>query len=295
MQTPRELTPEVAVIIPTLNSPMIDRVISAVLEQEPKAALRELLVVGRDDAGLICPADKLKFIDTGKPVSAGTARNLGINASRAPLILFLDSDCIPEPNWLAGHLEAHAKGHQLVGGGVLPTGKNYWHKVYNLSLFNKTLFTSPEGAREILPTLNLSVQRTVVEQSGLMKEELLRGQDADWIQRMRKNDVEPFFWPNAPVRHEHNRYTLKTLWRDFARSGYFARKIRLDHAEILNTPSLLKNRVLVRLLSPAIAAWSLVEISRRHPGFARMYWKYLPGIYLSKLAWCWGAGKRDLP
>jgi len=48
---------------------------------------------------------------------AGPARNGGVAAARADILAFTDSDCRPEPEWLAAGMKALA-GHDFVGGKV---------------------------------------------------------------------------------------------------------------------------------------------------------------------------------
>lgn len=48
---------------------------------------------------------------------AGPARNAGVAASRAPLLAFVDSDCVPEPSWLAAGVAALDR-YEVVGGHV---------------------------------------------------------------------------------------------------------------------------------------------------------------------------------
>lgn len=279
-----------AIVIPSLNSPVLDRVLSAVAGQSGLESVEEVLVVGRDEAGLIGERPGVRLLDTGRPVNPAVARNLGVRDTNAPLLLFLDSDCIPQPGWLQAHQEAHARGHRVVGGGVVPDGSNYWSLSYNLGMFNEYLNTLPAGARSFLPTLNLSVEREVIEQAGPLDETLPRSQDMEWTARMHEAGYRPYFHPAAAVRHLHNRTTLKTVWEDSARSGRYARAVRWQHRDLLRTPALLQHPELVRLLSPLIAGWTTLRIVGRQPGVFLRRPETIPAVYLTKIAWCWGAG-----
>ncbi len=281
----------IAVIIPSLNSPIIDKVVAAIESQVNATQIDEIIVVGRDEGRLLDLAGRARLIDTVTPVPPGTARNIGIKESSAELLIFLDSDCLPQPGWLQEHIDAHNAGHQVVCGGVAPDGQNYWSLSYNLTMFHEFFSTAEPGARDFLPTLNLSVERTVVDDVGLLDENLPRSQDVDWTTRMNRAGYQPYFWPAAAIQHRHNRTTWGKVWRDCVRSGHHARQVRLRHQETLKTPWLLNSRLFVRLFSPLIAAWVTLRILRTRPMTFLRNWFTLPAIYFTKIAWCWGAGK----
>jgi len=280
------------IIIPNLNSPILDQVLDAVTAQEGIDTVRDLLIVGRDEPGLSKSSQRARLLDTSHPVNPAVARNLGIRHTSSPLLIFLDSDCIPQPGWLLAHQTAHRSGHAVVSGGVLPEGDGYWGLGYNLGMFNEYLTTGQAESRAILPTLNLSIERRVIDQVGLLGEHLPRSQDMEWTARMSEAGFQPFFWPAAAIDHRHNRTTARRVWQDCARSGYYSRKVRLQHGSLLDTPALLRHPSLLRILSPAIAAWATARIIARQPGILRRFPAHLPAIYITKLAWSWGAGMR---
>jgi GT2 family glycosyltransferase len=285
----------VAVIIPSLNSPMIDQVIAAVWQQQFAHCIDEIVVVGRDEDGLLPEDRRLHFIDTKVPLWASRARNQGILATTAKLLLFLDSDCLPLPGWLAGHLAAHSAGHQVVSGSVVPGGISYWHLTYNLTLFHEWFSTAAAGTRDFLATLNLSLDRSVITQVGMLDESINRVEDVDWTIRMRRCGIQPYFAPGAAVRHCHNRTTMRQVWRDCARSGYHMRRLRLRHADLLEAPALLHAPRLLWWFAPGIAAWATVRLVSKQPATFFRYWYTLPGLFLTKIAWCWGASRNEEP
>ncbi len=284
---------DTSVIIPNLNSPILDQVLAAVLAQDGAEHVGEIWVVGQDAPGLSAGFERTHMLDPGERLNPPAARNLGIRCSAAPLLIFLDSDCIPQPGWLRAHLAAHAEGHAVTGGGVLPSGENYWSLAYNLGMFHEYLTTKPDnrrdGRRDILPTLNLSVERQVIERAGLFDESLPRAEDLEWSARARAAGFPLHFCAAAAVEHRHRRTTARAVWADCAGSGYYSRLVRLRHPKLLDAPGLLRQPGLVRLLSPAIAAWGAARAVARQPALLR-YPAQLPAIYLTKLAWSWGAG-----
>lgn len=281
----------ISLIIPSLNSPIIDRVIEAVRRQDGYQQVHEIIVIGKDEAGLIPRLERVRLLDTGCPVLPGAARNLGIEATDTPLLIFLDSDCLPQPGWLLAHLAAHEKGHVVVGGSVQPTGSNYWSLSYNLAMFNEYLETAVSSPRSILPTLNLSIERKVIDSIGLIDETIPRSEDLDWTSRMNEAGFQPYFWTDACIEHQHNRTTAKAFWYDSYRTGIYSRQARLLHPSVLKTPFWLRNQLVTFLLSPFIAAGVTGRIILKHASLMKKHWKTLPAIYLSKLAWCWGAAK----
>jgi GT2 family glycosyltransferase len=287
--------PTVAVIIPSLNSPLIDQVVTAVLAQENADAIQDIIVVGRDEAGLVPAQQRVRFIDTEQPVYAAVARNRGIAASDAEVLIFLDSDCLPAPGWLNAHLAAYEAGHEVVSGSVLAAGDNYWHLTYNLTIFHGINHTAEAGPRNFLATLNLLVGRRVIETVGGMTETINRVEDVDWTTRMRRADIQPYFWPQAAVRHKHNRTSLRRVWQDCALSGYHMRQLRLQHADLLTAPGLLQYPKFLLWGSPFIAAWATWRIWRQRPNLIAQFWYTLPAIYLTKIAWCWGASRAKEP
>lgn len=287
--------PTVSIIIPSLNSPLIDNVVDSIIQQDKFDAVREILIIGRDDAQLIKPITPVQFIETEKPILAAAARNRGITAATGDLIIFLDSDCLAQPGWLAEHLQAHAAGHAVVSGGVLPAGHNYWHLSYNLTLFHELLSTNPAEPKDFLATLNLSVDRAVINQIGLMDETINRVEDVDWTTRMRQAGIQPHFWPQAAVFHAHNRHTFKAVWRDCALSGFHMRQLRLRYSGWLKAPKILRYRFLVLLLSPFIAGWATIRILLRRKSISRRFPHTIPALFLTKIAWCWGASQTHPP
>lgn len=294
------MTRDVAVIIPSLNSPMIHEVVAAVAAQEGVECVREILVVGRDDAGLLQPrplpgGGVVRVLDTGRPVSAAVARNIGLAAITVAnaLVIFLDSDCLPQAGWLRAHLAAHAETgpSRIVSGSVIAPTDRYWSLAYNLSLFYAFLHTAPASAPLALPTLNLSFPRTLFHVVGPLDETLLRASDMDWTLRARRAGIALRFDPAPSVVHRHARHSLSDVWRDCASSGFHSRTIRLRYAGLVGAPALLRFPLALRILSPLLATWVTLGVLARSPATFRGRWSTLPGFWLTKLAWAWGAGR----
>ena len=202
---------DVSIIIPSLNSPLIDRVITALIAQSRIEAIQEILVVGRDVPGLVPRHPLVTFVDTGVPVTAPVARNIGIRMAQAITLAFIDADCVAELDWLACLLEARDAGNDVVSGAMEFDNDNYWATAYNISMFHEFLPTAPAGYRVHLPTANLLVRRHVIDAVGPLDEMLPRGQDTDWTARMTEHGYRLRFVPQARVHHDHARRTRAGL------------------------------------------------------------------------------------
>jgi GT2 family glycosyltransferase len=279
----------ISVIIPNLHSPIIDRVLDSVLEQETDHPFK-IIVVGQDKYCLVERYNQVKFIQTPEPIGAAEARNIGIKAAHGDWFFFIDADCIAQPGWMHNLVEEFTNGWQVVGGGVKTPEEPFWLLVYNLSMFYGELASQPRRVRKFMPTLNLAVHREVTEQVGLMNESLPRGQDIDWTSRMTLAGYELLFQPKAAIIHLPERKDLNTILSYVRKSGYYMVQVRQRYPEIFNTPWVLGWSFTWWLLAPIIAGYITIKIFAQTKE-VRKNWKVLPYIFLQKLSWCYGAAE----
>lgn len=279
------------VIIPNLDSPLVDRAVAAVFAQIGPPP-EEVLVVGRDGPGRLAGERRVRLIDTGGPRLPGAARNIGMRAAGAAttLFVFLDADCVPEPGWLAAHRARQAAGETVVGGAVLYDTDNIWTLADNLSMFHPADPSHPAGPRPFLPTLNLSVRRAAAEAAGGMDPALPRGEDLDWTIRLGAAGHRPFFDPAARIWHRPPRATPGAVWQHWYLGGRWMPGVRRRHPAVFGASARLYHPALALLLAPAIAALATARLYRPGaPGWRHR--RTLPLVYLTKLAWCCGAAR----
>lgn len=288
-------SPLISVIVPTLNSSLIDRTIEALRAQTVDPDRFEILVVGLDELGLVQSDERVRLIDEGGRASAASNRNRGMVAAKGNVFCFTDSDCVPEPDWLE-RITAPYLDEQVfvVGGGVRFEQGNYWSLCDNLSWFYQFLSSSPAGQRNHMPTLNLSIRREVYEAVGGMSAlyPLAAGEDTEWTERMAQAGYTLHFVPEAVVIHLDRRTSLGTLWRHGYGYGQYSPKIGYpgDQTANMNSTQTFVERLLPQhwwlmlLLSPLLASLATLRVLRSHS-----VWPATLGIWLSKLAWCLGA------
>jgi GT2 family glycosyltransferase len=283
-----------SVIIPTRNSRLIAAICCALEDQIPDPKRAEIIVVGEDNQGLLKSDSYVRFVPTDQQMNAAVKRNIGMQMAKGKLFFFLDSDCMPASDWIEKHLAHHKCGIPIVGGAINFSKNKYLQLSDNVSAFHDLLPHTESGARPYLATANLSVNRKVVEEVGLLEEYLDRAHDLDWTVRMRAAGYVLFFEPQALIFHDPPRHDLTTVLRHWTEDAPDTLYVRQRHSKLLNTPQLAMYRWPFLWLSPAIAAWATARtVADKQTLF--QYWQTLPMVYLTKLAWCWSAFKNFPP
>ncbi|WP_295241042.1 glycosyltransferase family 2 protein [uncultured Brevundimonas sp.] len=120
---------DVAVIIPTLRRPdSLERALRSVFGQTGSLhRIAAIVVADNDPDGSAAPLIERLRAEAPVPLSyahapipgVATARNVGLSATDAPLIAFLDDDEAASPDWLAALLNAQAEtGADVVFGPI---------------------------------------------------------------------------------------------------------------------------------------------------------------------------------
>ena len=283
-----------SVVIPNLHSPVLDQTLAALATQTWPREQTDVVVVGPDRYGYTARFPFVIHLDPPAAKGASAARNVGIRATEGEVVVFLDADGVPRPDWLARYAAWFSNpGVSVVGGGVeWRWDEPYWTVCDNVSRFYAMAASAPPGERPNLPTLNLAVRRTALEQVGLFNEGFFAriGEDTELCARLRRAGHRVHFDPSIVVEHRQARATFRVVWRTAWQQGYHSVKVDPAYADDAGFPRPLRHPLALRLASPAIAAAVTLNIFRQRPAFRwRPVW---PGVYLAKLAWCWGAAER---
>lgn len=121
--------PRVTVVVPTYERPERLGPLTARLLGQTVADL-EVIVVddgSRDETPRLLDdlvaddgSGQLRTVSARHNRGAGAARNLGWRRARAPLVAFVDDDCLPARTWVEGLLAAFERGADVVQGRTVP-------------------------------------------------------------------------------------------------------------------------------------------------------------------------------
>jgi GT2 family glycosyltransferase len=144
---------------------------------------------------------------------AGPARNGGAAASTGAVLAFLDSDCVPEPQWLAEGLAALAN-YDVVGGSVHvlvddPDKLTPAEAFERIFAFDIEQYLERKG---FVGSGNLFCRREVFDRVGGFATGV--SEDVDWCHRAVARNFRIGFAPKAAVGHPARRSwaELKRKW-----------------------------------------------------------------------------------
>jgi GT2 family glycosyltransferase len=181
---PAPQSPTHAIIIPHYNDvTRLLRCLEALRPQLDEAT--EVVVVDNASTVELTPVHEAfpevrVIVETQK--GAGPARNRGVLETTAPWILFIDSDCLPAPDWLSVGREI-AKQDHVIGGRVdvfheTPAPQSGAEAFETVFAFDMRSYLE---TRQFLGSGNLVISRDIFDKTGGFRPAV--SEDVDWSQR----------------------------------------------------------------------------------------------------------------
>src|SRR5258706_7452408 len=282
-----------SVIIPSLNSPLIDQVVAALDRQTAHGQIREVIVVGQDCYGRM--PSQVHFITTPQPISAAAARNMGAQLAGGTYLLFLDSDCIAAPDLVERVLDCHSHGYAVVGGGVALEPADYLIECDNLLAFAPFLSATSAGPRPYLPSLNFSIARELFAALGGFDQRFpgAAGGDIELGWRLRQRGHSLFFEPRAVVYHRPQRSSARAVWGHLRRFGQAQAILWRQFPDLEHTRRKRRLRPFAGLIiaaAPLLALRDAIGLYRTRMSIGS-FLRLVPGIAWGKAAWYWGVAE----
>lgn len=275
-----------SIVIPNLDSQLVDQTLAALLSQTLGPESLEILVVGRDAPGLLPRDGSVRLIESEQPLGAGAARNVGVQQAHGQKVLFTDADCRPATDW-AERLVAALDHAPIVGGSVrFSLTGNRWAVADNIASFHELLADRPASSDSAQPvgSLNLGVQRQAWDEVGPFDEELITSEDYDWILRARAHGLKVLFEPSAQVEHADVRADRHALEQHAAWYGRHFNAFCRKHPGVFDSGPTWRSRHRLTMTRPLKSWISSLQIFLAHPQL-RPAWRAFPGVVAFKMAW----------
>lgn len=281
-----ESAPTAAIIIPHYNDPMRLARCLRELERNDLSGVETVVVDNNSTVSLEQVKQDFPWVRFLNETEKGAAptRNHGIAQTTAPLLMFIDADCVPAPDWVATAREV-ADQADLTGGRVdvfdetkpPRTGAEAFEAVF---AFDFKTYVEKKG---FSGAGNLVTRRDVFDHIGGFKNGV--SEDAEWTMRAVSNGYALRYADNLvvshPSRQDWNALALK--WRRLtseafqlngtdakARARWAARALAMPLSVIVHIPKILRSR---KLNGPGEYIRAIVTMVRLR--LLRMIWMLL--------------------
>jgi glycosyltransferase involved in cell wall biosynthesis len=253
------VSPDISVVVPSRDRPEgLNRLLTGLRRQTLGVQRFEVIVVddgshppvALDPGGL-----RLRVIRHERSRGPAAARNSGWRNGSAPIVAFIDDDCIPSERWLESLISSAERQEVVVQGRIAPLPDQLERR----RPLSHTIEVA--GLTPLFISANIAYPRSLLERVGGFDETFRRGagEDAELGARVTRAGAVASFSPDALVYHEvrdrslaeHIRHTLK--WIDAV--GALAR-----HPELR---SLLTLRVFWKPTHPWLLAAGFALLWRR--------------------------------
>jgi len=217
--TPDITLPHISVIVPVYNDrEHIELLLDSLSDQDYPKDLLEIIVVDNnstDDSRQIAGRFPVTLLQENEIQSSYAARNKGIHNAKGQVLVFIDSDCVADRQWLTRGVKTLLAEHaDLVGGQVKftfskkQTAAEYYDALTNFAMESKI-------NRGVAATCNLFVKAEIFNRIGLFPDNVKSGGDVQWTQKATESGCSLIYAPDAVVYHPARMFgeLLKKLYR----------------------------------------------------------------------------------
>jgi tetratricopeptide (TPR) repeat protein len=248
-------TNDLAVIVIGLHAP--EELRNAIASIRSQSVLPEIVVInsggGDPKAVLSDHLDVIRLINVEQRLFVGAARNIGIDASRAPFVAFLASDCIAMPGWSENRVSLHKSGYRAVAADIIPKQCGSIKQMvasYIIYPGRHPRLVVPEKQK-----YSLSYDRTLFETHGYFPDGMRIGEDT-FLNNKLLSDIEIFADPSIQLEHKYPD-TNEELFEDI--NGRARRRVFNELFPNFETESDLEGILSDILSSRSKAALALLE------------------------------------
>jgi glycosyltransferase involved in cell wall biosynthesis len=218
--------PLVSIVIPHYNDlENLDVCLDLLLEQSFERGKFEIVVAdNRSPVGLDAVREVVGWRGRVVPAEiqgAGLARNSGVAASRGTILAFIDSDCRPNPSWLAEGIAALDR-YDVAGGAILvsvadPVNMTPTEAFEVVFAFRNDAYVR---SKHFTVTASMFTRRATFDAVGAFRTEV--SEDIEWCERAQAKGFSLGYAERSVVLHPARREwsDLKSKWRRLTRETY---------------------------------------------------------------------------
>jgi len=252
----------VSIIIPSYNSQQhIGASLDALTEQKTEFEYEVLVVDCSDTSHVsdICAQySHVKLLRQTERFLPGKGRNLGAEAAKGSLLLFIDADVTLLPTAIDAAARYYLSGNNVFGGslelnesnakGVSPYVEHYFfnHEAHK---------TRPESRRANLSSALMAIDRRLFVKHGGFKD-IPRMQDTELTERLARSGEELTFTPSVVGWQLHDSPLSRVLRKIFINGN------NLYYIRYKNVSK--RKQLTIFIFLPAIAAFKILRIFIRH-------------------------------
>lgn len=158
-------------------------------------------------------------------------RNRGVALAKGDVIVFIDANCIPAPDWFTGIVESLREGKDIVCGPVEDLNKR------NLVHYAEA---HKEGRYvDVCTTINVALRREVFDRIGNFDTSFSFGQDIDFFWRAKDVGYQIYYNPMVAIGHDWGE-PKEQFGRAFnygkARAHLYKKHWRKHYKELMHEP-----------------------------------------------------------
>jgi cellulose synthase/poly-beta-1,6-N-acetylglucosamine synthase-like glycosyltransferase len=228
----------ISIIIPAYNAEkIITYTIKSLLNQDYPKNKYEIIVV--DDGSIDNTKQVIKNFKNVKLLEQthkgpAAARNLGVKHAKGNIVLFTDSDCIPDKNWIKNMVEPF-KNPEIVGvSGTYKTlnKESLIARFVGYEIEQRHERMKKEKHIDFIGTFSAGYRKNIFFKFGGFdtRFKTSSGEDPELSFKISKAGLKMIFQPNAFVYHRHPDTLLKLLKQKFFR-GYWRIPLYIKHKE----------------------------------------------------------------
>ena len=261
----------ISVIVPAYNAGLRMRdCIESILRQKIKSGF-EVIVV--DDGSQDITTDIVKLFKSVRLLrqnhkGPAAARNLGAKKSKGDIVVFTDSDCVADKNWLAEMVKPFSR-KEIVGvqGAYKTQQKSLVAKFAQVEIEGRYEIMKRQRYIDFIGTYSAAYRKNIFTKFGGFDESfpIASGEDTDLSFRMSRAGLKMAFNPHAIIYHRHpdsmRKYLKQKFWRAYWRVLLY-RKNKDKIVKESYTPQVLKIQIGLFYLALASVALTLAGISK---------------------------------